>query len=423
MKSRFILLLIIISFLIFPVSTSAQDETITTEEWRADIEYFAEQFPRRHPNAFYRVSEEVFNAEVENLLTDLPELTDAQIIVRIRRLVSMIEDGHTSMLPNYDAFYPLSHYPLDFYAFEDGVYVVNATAPYEEFIGAKLVHVGTMDVESAYALLEKTAVYENEWTQRLTTANQFYEGVMLLGAGIIEDIAAPNFVFEMINGETVTLNPEPLAFGTFLNFIGNEFNLPVREDVLYLSNRDTFWWMHLTEENVVYLQYNMVGRTNSEGVTLASVANDIEDLVDSGDIERVVIDLRHNPGGNVAMYVSLRTFLMDHEFFQQPDHLIILIGRQTFSAAVVLSLQLEDLIGPVFMGEPTGGMPNMFENAGALRLPNSGLTINVATRSRQDGGEDDLRPAVEPSIHIPLTSVDYFAGNDPVLEAALNYQP
>lgn len=422
MKSKLILLLIVMSFLIFPVSSSAQDDGMTDAEWQTDIEFFAEQFPHRHPDAFRTASEEDFNAGVTALLEDLPELSDAEIIVRIRRLVSMVADGHTSMMPNYNAFYALSHYPLNFYAFEDGVYVVDATPDYEAYIGAKLVQVGTMDVDSAYALLEQTAVYENEWTRRLTTAKEFYEGVILLGSGIIESIEEPNFVFEMSDGETVTLNPEPLSFSDFLSFVGNEFNLPVREDVFYLSSRDTFWWTELPEENAIYLQYNMVGRANSEGVILASVANEIKALVDGGDIERVIIDLRHNPGGNVANYVSLRNFLMDHEFFKESGNLIILTGRQTFSAAVVFSLQLEDAINPVFMGEPTGGMPNMFENANPLRLPNSELTINVASRSRQDGGADDLRPAVEPSLYVPLNSDDYFAGNDPVLEAALDYQ-
>ena len=51
-------------------------------------------------------------------------------------------------------------------------------------------------------------------------------------------------------------------------------------------------------------------------------------------------------------------------------------------------------------------------------MPNSGLRALVATGSF--GDPDDPRLTLEPDIAVPYTSADYFAGRDPVLEAALS---
>jgi hypothetical protein len=45
------------------------------------------------------------------------------------------------------------------------------------------------------------------------------------------------------------------------------------------------------------------------------------------------------------------------------------------------------------------------------------VTAHVATSYQQFGDEEAL--AVEPNLRVALTSADYFAGRDPVLQAAL----
>lgn len=54
-----------------------------------------------------------------------------------------------------------------------------------------------------------------------------------------------------------------------------------------------------------------------------------------------------------------------------------------------------------------------------MKLPNAGLAARVATVSWTTASEEDDRLAREPDVRVPLTSADFLAGHDPVLDAAL----
>ncbi len=71
---------------------------------------------------------------------------------------------------------------------------------------------------------------------------------------------------------------------------------------------------------------------------------------------------------------------------------------------------------------PTGGKPNAPGEVGILVLPNSRLSVTYSKRMwRLIHGADP--PAVEPDVAVAVSSSDFLAGRDPVLEAALTYSP
>ena len=73
----------------------------------------------------------------------------------------------------------------------------------------------------------------------------------------------------------------------------------------------------------------------------------------------------------------------------------------------------------VFIGEPTGGSPNLYANPRPLELPNSKIVVNVSSKYFEVGGPDDHRDAIEPDIAVTTSLDDLLAGRDPVLDAAL----
>jgi hypothetical protein len=66
-----------------------------------------------------------------------------------------------------------------------------------------------------------------------------------------------------------------------------------------------------------------------------------------------------------------------------------------------------------------GGSPNLYGDTRPVRLPASGQTLYMATRYWERSTPGDARLTIEPDIPVDLTSDDYFAGRDPVLEAIL----
>jgi C-terminal processing protease CtpA/Prc len=100
--------------------------------------------------------------------------------------------------------------------------------------------------------------------------------------------------------------------------------------------------------------------------------------------------------------------------------LYLLTGRATFSAAANFAADVDRYTRVIVVGEPTGGGVETYGDTSAVSLPTVGLTAHIATRYHErKSGPRDLRLAVEPDIGIDLTSSQYVAGRDPVLERAL----
>jgi hypothetical protein len=93
----------------------------------------------------------------------------------------------------------------------------------------------------------------------------------------------------------------------------------------------------------------------------------------------------------------------------------LLIGDQTFSAAMDLAdgVRTYDLM--LTIGQPTGGVPNTLGDIGPFQLPNSRITVSYSTKLfvRASGDESDLGP-VRPHIEVEPVS-----GRDAALERAV----
>ena len=92
----------------------------------------------------------------------------------------------------------------------------------------------------------------------------------------------------------------------------------------------------------------------------------------------------------------------------------------TFSAAENFATELEGVARPVFVGEPSGGSPNLYGDTVNTPLSASGVQLRVAAIYWQKSKADDPRVAIDPHVLVPLSSVDFFAGRDPVLAAAMD---
>jgi tetratricopeptide (TPR) repeat protein len=139
-------------------------------------------------------------------------------------------------------------------------------------------------------------------------------------------------------------------------------------------------------------------------------------------VERLVLDLRLNRGGNGELNRPILLSLIRARTLDRPGRLFVLIGRGTWSAAQSLVNELERYTEATFVGEPTGGKVNSYGDSVKITLPHSGITVRVSSLWWQ-GDERDKRPWIAPQVAADLTSADYRANVDPALEAALRYGP
>jgi hypothetical protein len=191
---------------------------------------------------------------------------------------------------------------------------------------------------------------------------------------------------------------------------------------LWLKNRDRkYWFEYLTDSNSVFMQVNEP-RDDPEypwGDFLQQVFQAIREKHPA----RLVIDLRHNGGGDAYLSQELVHQIIATPEIDQPGRLFVLTSRITQSAGVVFASKLELETHAVFLGEPTAGHPNLFNSPMgqhvAQALPGTDIMFRVSSRWQQSSDHQDDRRFIAPDIPVGMSYAEYATGKDPVLDKAV----
>ena len=131
--------------------------------------------------------------------------------------------------------------------------------------------------------------------------------------------------------------------------------------------------------------------------------------------EKLVIDLRENGGGdyNIGLKYMIEPLRNSSEI-NRKGHLFVLIGPNTFSAAMSNAAQFRTMTAATLVGQSIGERPNSYQEPRQFPLPNSKLVVRYSTRYYKFvNGADNL---VAPDVEIPTTWDEYKKGQDPALD-------
>jgi hypothetical protein len=317
-------------------------------------------------------------------------------------------NGHTAIHPLDDHPMTSCAYPLALFEFEDGVFVIAAERG--DLVGAELVAVDGVDVSDVLRTVTPLVAHDNEWTIRARRPAFVVHASVLRGLGLVEDGRWATFRLRLPNASMVDVALDAVAVDDYRAGLGSGDWFPERPRPSHVRRRNERHWVERSEDgHAVHVGYNV---TRGD---IGEFARDVEALATSPAVGLVVLDLRHNGGGDNRTYAPL---LEAMERLGDSRRLAVLTSRTTFSAAMQLVVDLERETPAIFVGEPTGGSPNQFGDATVVQLPTSGLNALVATISWMTAGEFDGRLTREPDIAVVQESLAYFAGDDPALDAA-----
>ena len=103
--------------------------------------------------------------------------------LRVSALVATLGDGHTRV-PLPQPAYPAAQLPLDWYLFEEGLYVVRAPRRYGKLAGSRVVAIGGIAVEEAVAAAARLVSAENDSWRRSEVPRYLLRGRhRVIGAG------------------------------------------------------------------------------------------------------------------------------------------------------------------------------------------------------------------------------------------------
>lgn len=410
---------------------TASREKSETDKWREDLRFMAEEMPKDHKNLFHTVTRGQFESSVKKLDERIPSLARHQIIVEMARIVAMVGDGHTNIAPTRDPKIGFRTYPVKLYLFKDGLYVRAAASEYSDLVGGRVVKIGKAPVAKAYDSVREIIGRDNEMDVKFLAPFLLAMPEVLHALGLIEDMESAPFLVESRGQQRVArLRPagpaEMMAPDTDVSWLSKANWVDARDGAPrpvppWLKDpQNKFWFEYLSDARAVYVQFNQVG--NKEDETVEVFAKRLFDFVEAKPVERLVLDLRLNRGGNGGLSRPLLLGIIKSQKVDQKDRLFTIVGRSTWSAAQMLVNELEKYTNTVFVGEPTGGKVNAYGDSRRITLPNSGITVRVSTLWWQ-GDERDRRQWTAPHVAAELTFEDYRTNNDPALNAALNHVP
>jgi len=181
--------------------------------------------------------------------------------------------------------------------------------------------------------------------------------------------------------------------------------------------QEPYWFEELPEHKAVYLQYNEVRSDPKE--SLASFFGRFFLTVDQKKIERIILDVRWNGGGNTFLSQPFIKSLAARPHLGKSGSLYVITGRNTFSAAQNFTTDLGRLFEPIYVGEPTGSSPNFIGESIPFTLPYSGMRGTISDLYWQRSWPMDDRIWIAPELPAPPTFAAYKEGRDPALEAIL----
>ena len=378
-----------------------------------DLATLLETLERSHPEPFHGVSREEFVAALTAYEASLPGLTPDEAVVGLMRVWAMLSregrDGHQFAFPAEDHAGPVL--PIRIYEFAEGVFVTAALPPHEALAGARITAIGDTRIDEVLAAVEPLVPRDGPATVPSFRPILLLRTEVLRGLGIIGE-GPVSVELELSDGRTTTAALDPVPIDAYTEWAGQfgMHQLPLDERVRYLADAEPFT-ATLLDGGTLYLRYRSIRPIGT---------NEVRDLLEGGDVARVIVDVRQNPGGDNSTYLILRDLL---EAFAEshPGATTVLTDRVTFSAASNFATEIERRTDARFIGEPMGGGLNFWDDVRWLELPNLPVPMRAAISVRHwvFADPDDPRLTIEPDVPVEVTAADFFAGRDPALEAAL----
>lgn len=396
----------------------ALDDEARVKVWREDIDALIRELPQRHKNAFFKVSKEQFEQAAADLSAKVPTLTDAQIVIGLSALTAMLGDGHTSIAIDF-ARWNLRPYPVFPRTFSDGVFIVQTAANRADLLGAQVLAIDETPIEQVIEHLAGVISHDNEWALKNALVNWLSLAEALNAVGVVADMDHAKFHIRDAQGaeRTLELAPLPVSLAQARMVPMKALpNVPAADLPLSYQRRTASNWFELlADPAALYVRYDRCADDKDKSVEQFST--EALEAIGNQNVRTVIVDLRRNGGGNSELLRPLVQGLAKWKKNTPDAKIAVLIGRNTFSSAVMNAVELRRDAGAALYGEPTGGKPNHFGETRTFELPNSKIAVQYSTKFFKMQDEDT--PGVMPDVMVELSSSDYIAARDPILQAAL----
>jgi hypothetical protein len=387
--------------------------------WTIDLDILQKEILRKAFQAPRAITHDDVRAEIRAIKERLARNSDMAVVIEVMKLLRRVGDGHTGVdgwgqRPEW-----LESLPMLFYIFEDGLHVIAADPRYHDLIGARVIAFDDRPADDVIAAVEPLMNRDNDYGPKARVPYYLRRSHLVHALGMSND--PRKVTLTIVTPTGATERREVVADLTQPN-IWNTQPYPTgwsgvsTTGPLPIYRRDparAYWFDYSPESRQIYFGFNLI--RNDRRDPFDQFTQRLFAQVAERDVERLVIDLRWNNGGDARLLPPLVEAIRRSPVNVR-GRLFVIIGRRTYSAAQVFATMVERQTAAIFVGEPTGSSPNFVGEEDAITLPYSQLSVNVSDTYWQTSTPGDRRAWIAPLLVALPRFADYAAGSDLALE-------
>jgi hypothetical protein len=375
---------------------------LTAEQWRQDLEFFANEITTKHRDPFHFISKPEFDQRVSDLRQRIPSMKNYEVVAGLHHLAALIGDGHTFL----DTSGLYQRFPLEVFWFGNDLRVIRAAPGYREALGSRIVSIGSLSIGEVQRRIQQFVPQaENEWYVLNSSAKELMRAELLAAAGVLPRPGAADFTFEDNSGRRFKLRIRPVPAGT--SRAGEVAVEPV--PLPFQHPEDALWFTYLADSKTVYVDFRSYRDLEAQSAKLL-------EFLGSHAVRRLIIDMRWNQGGN---FTKGRDYLLYKIIFMpalnRAGNLFVITGRGAFSAGMTNITDFRRETEAILVGEPTGARPNGYQENHLFTLPLSKLRVSCSMLKYRFQPDSDAA-AVLPDQRIDPDWTLFSAGKDAALQ-------
>ncbi|WP_310831044.1 hypothetical protein [Paenibacillus pedocola] len=391
--------------------SSCSPKSSLTLDWKPDLQLVKQEMRQKEVSlATNSGRAAAFGSKIDAIIGRLPDYdNDDQVKIDLSKAIASLGQVHTNL-----GLAEEKVLPFRLYMWQGRLYVIDTLTGFREVLYTELAKINGHPVSDVMAQLTDVISRDNEQGLLVNIPRYIIRPSILHGLGAIEDKSKISLTFRQEDGTDIKKTVQPVSQNdsTLLNLIS-----PYKDTLLSsINSKRIYSFTNLSAEQTLYVAYNSCAEDSEYPVK--RFVQDIKTSLKTSPVQKVIVDLRANSGGNSSVIHPLMTSLLQDPVLK--NHVLVLIGRGTASSAMLNAYEFRENLQAKLLGEPTNGDPNKPGEVQLLQLPETGLTVTYSTSEFHFS--DSADDALMPDIPVDYTITDYREGNDPVLSAALAYR-
>jgi hypothetical protein len=396
---------LIFLFLLMQVIQGCSQSPSAKAGIQGDIVFYNDYLATHHKNLFAKLSKEKFDSAVNALKKIADTLPAEKIIIELFKINALIADEHTKIEPQFT-----ERFPLRFEYFDDAISIISADRQYEDLLSCKILFVNQYPINEVIKKLSTIFKSDNPSFTKFWLPVYMNKPSILKGLDLIADTKKVKLTFITASGDTLTRTITAFNETRKTDFIKAD----PQKIILPYTKDDFYWYKYDSMSNTIYFNYNKC--QNADSLSFKKFNSQLFEEIKQRNPAKLIVDLRYNGGGNSSVFNPFLSSIKD-SYLNAKGKLFVLIGRKTFSSAIMNAIDLVRETNAITVGEPTGGNINHYGEIKSFQLPFSKINISYSTKYWENWSGHN--GALIPDINAAHSLINFISNKDEAIEYIL----